>query len=110
MVEEEDVAQAASARLGDCRLVVLRRPPVPPDCDLMVRLVRLEGACVIGKWIVRIGTGIEYRFDADEEDVGEVLPSQYPAECEAEQYCCQKDFEPCHQCSPLSVPGGSGSW
>lgn len=109
VVEEEDVAQAVSAGLGDCRLVVLRRPPVPPDCDLMVWLVWLEGAGVTGKWIVRIGTWIKYRFDADEEDVGEVLPSQYSAEGEAEQYCREKDSEPCHQCSPLSVPGGSGS-
>ena len=110
MVKEEDVAQAVSAWLGDCRLVVLGWPAVPPGCDLGGWLVWLEGACVNDAWRVKIGTRIEYRFYADEEDVGEVLPSQYATEGEAEQYCRQQDAEFCHYCSPLSVPGGSGSW
>ena len=50
------------------------------------------------------------RFYADEENVGEVPSSYYPTEYEAEQYCRQQDAESCHGCSPLSVPGGNGSW
>ena len=91
VVEEENVAQTVSAGLGGCALVVLRGPPVPPGCDLGGWLVWLEGACVNDAWRVRIGTGIKYWFDADEEDVGEVFPAQYATEGEAEQYCRQQD-------------------
>ena len=80
MVEKENVAPSSFAglggcALGGCALVVLRGPPVPPGCDLGGWLVWLEGACVNDAWRVRIGTGIKYWFDADEEDVGEVFPA-----------------------------------
>ena len=110
MIEEEYVAQAVATGLGGSSLVVLSRPTVPPDRDVLVRLVWLEGTRVIGKSRFRIGAGIENRFNADKEDVGEVFPTEESAESRAEEHCYQQDAESCHRCPLLSVPGGSGSW
>ena len=110
MIEEEYVAQAVATGLGDDALFVVARPTVPPDRDVLVRLVWLEGTRVIGKSRFRLGAGIKNRLNANKEDVGEVLPTEESAESSAEEHCCQQDAESCHCCSLLSVPGGSGSW